>query len=95
MKYSIVIPTYNNCEKYLKPCIDSIIKYTDMTDVELVVSANGCTDNTFEYLRYLKTAIPHLVVAWDADPLGYSKATNIGAVHCRQNYLTQQRHRFT
>ena len=82
MKYSIVIPTYNNCEKYLKPCIDSIIKYTDMTDVELVVSANGCTDNTFEYLRYLKTAIPHLVVAWDADPLGYSKATNIGIKLC-------------
>ena len=82
MKYSIVIPTYNNCEKYLKPCIDSIIKYTDMTDVELVVSANGCTDNTFEYLRYLKTAIPHLVIAWDADPLGYSKATNIGINFC-------------
>lgn len=82
MKYSIVIPTYNNCEKYLKPCIDSIIKYTDMTDVELVVSANGCTDNTFEYLRYLKTAIPHLVIAWDADPLGYSKATNIGINLC-------------
>ena len=82
MKYSIVIPTYNNCEKYLKPCIDSIIKYTDMIDVELVVSANGCTDNTFEYLRYLKTAIPHLVIAWDADPLGYSKATNIGINLC-------------
>ena len=82
MKYSIVIPTYNNCEKYLKPCIDSIIKYTDMTDVELVVSANGCTDNTFEYLRYLKTAIPHLIIAWDADPLGYSKATNIGIKLC-------------
>lgn len=82
MRCSIVIPTYNNCEKYLKPCIDSIIKYTDMTDVELVVSANGCTDNTFEYLRYLKTAIPHLVIAWDADPLGYSKATNIGINLC-------------
>jgi hypothetical protein len=53
-----------------------------MTDVELVVSANGCTDNTFEYLRYLKTAIPHLVIAWDADPLGYSKATNIGINLC-------------
>ena len=54
-KYSVVIPTYNNCEKYLKPCIDSIIKYTEMTDVELVISANGCTDNTRAYLDYLKT----------------------------------------
>lgn len=78
MKYSIVIPTYNHCEKYLKPCIDSIIKYTDIQDVELIVSANGCTDNTRAYLNYLKTAIPNLVVAWSEAPLGYAGATNAG-----------------
>ena len=77
-KYSVVIPTYNNCEKYLKPCIDSIIKYTEMTDIELVISANGCTDNTWEYLIYLKTAIPNLVTLWDVNPSGYAKATNEG-----------------
>lgn len=78
MKYSIVIPTYNHCEKYLKPCIDSIIKYTDMTQVELIVSANGCTDNTRYYLDYLATAIPNLIVTWSAKPLGYAGATNAG-----------------
>ena len=78
MRYSIVIPTYNHCEKYLKPCIDSIIKYTDMTDVELVISANGCTDNTQAYLNYLHSAIPHLRVVWSDKALGYSKATNEG-----------------
>ena len=78
MKYSVVIPTYNHCEKYLKPCIDSIIKYTDMTNVELVVSANGCVDNTREYLAYLGTLIPNLIVVWNDAPLGYSKATNEG-----------------
>ena len=77
-KYSIVIPTYNNCEKYLKPCIDSIIKYTEMTDIELVISANGCTDNTAQYLAYLQTAVPHLVIAWNEKPLGFAKATNRG-----------------
>ena len=35
MKYSIVIPTYNNCDKYFKYCIESIIKYTDLEDVEI------------------------------------------------------------
>ena len=78
MRYSIVIPTYNNCEKYLKPCIDSIIKYTDMTDVDLVISANGCTDNTQAYINYLHSAIPHLRVVWSDKALGYSKATNEG-----------------
>lgn len=42
-KYSVVIPTYNNCDKYLKPCIDFIVKYTEMIDIELVISANGGT----------------------------------------------------
>lgn len=78
MKYSIVIPTYNHCEKYLKPCVDSIIKYTTMSDVQLVVSANGCTDNTAAYLGYLGTAIPNLRVVWDDRPLGYARATNLG-----------------
>ena len=77
-KYSVVIPTYNNCEKYLKPCIDSIIKYTEMTDIELVISANGCTDNTEAYLNYLHTAIPNLIMVWDDKPLGFAKAINEG-----------------
>jgi len=78
MKYSIVIPTYNNCEKYLKPCIDSIIKYTEMTDIELVISANGCTDNTEQYLYYLYSAIPNLVVVWNKQAIGFARATNEG-----------------
>lgn len=78
MKYSIVIPTYNNCEKYLKPCVDSVIKYSNMDDVELVISANGCTDNTQAYLDYLQTAVPNVKVVWSDKPLGYSRANNVG-----------------
>ena len=77
-KYSVVIPTYNNCEKYLKPCIDSIIKYTEMTSIELVISANGCTDNTRAYLYYLQTAIPNIKVVWNYAALGFAKAVNEG-----------------
>ena len=77
-KYSIVIPTYNNCEKYLKPCIESIIKYTKMTDIELVISANGCTDNTIYYLNYLTTVIPNLRILWSDEPSGFAKAVNEG-----------------
>jgi len=77
MKYSIVIPTYNNCEKYLKPCIDSIIQHTNVEDVELIISANGCTDNTSAYLHYLITAIPNIKVIWNDKALGYSGANNV------------------
>jgi GT2 family glycosyltransferase len=49
-----------------------------MTNVELVISANGCTDNTRDYLRYLKTAIPNMKFRWDDNALGFAKATNEG-----------------
>jgi glycosyltransferase involved in cell wall biosynthesis len=78
MKYSVVIPTYNHCEKYLKPCVDSIIKHSNMDDVELIISANGCVDNTDFYLQYLQTAIPNCVVVWEQFASGYAKATNAG-----------------
>lgn len=78
MKYSIVIPTYNHCDRYLKPCIDSIIQYTDMSQVELIISANGCQDNTNLYLAYLQSAVPNAKVVWHDKPLGYAKATNAG-----------------
>ena len=84
MKYTIVIPTYNNCEKYLKPCIESVLKHSRMTDVELVISANGCTDETQWYLQGLRHKFDslgfgeHLKIIWHDRPLGYAKATNEG-----------------
>ena len=84
MKYSIVIPTYNHCDDLLKPCIESIIQYSIMPEVELIISANGCTDNTRNYLDKLKIQFNdlgfnnHLKIVWNEAPLGYAKATNEG-----------------
>ncbi len=84
MNYSIVIPTYNNCDKYLKPCIESIFKWTDMSNVQLVISANGCTDETQWYLQSLRHKFDsigfaeNLKIVWNDLPLGYAKATNEG-----------------
>lgn len=78
MKYSVVIPTYNHCDDFLKPCIDSIIEYTDLADIELIVSANGCVDNTKQYLESLRSIVPNLKVVWSDAALGYPKATNLG-----------------
>lgn len=84
MKYSIVIPTYNNCTQYLKPCVESIFKWTDMAECELIISANGCVDETYWYLESLKNQFAaigfsnHLKIVWNDKPLGYAKATNEG-----------------
>ena len=84
IKYSIVIGTYNLCDEALIPCLNSIFKYTDMPSVEIIISANGCTDNTKEYLSSLQEKFNsigfsnHLKIVWNDDPIGYSKANNEG-----------------
>ena len=81
---SIVIPTYNHCDDLLKPCIESILKHTDFRDVELIVSMNGCTDNTVDYVKYVASAFrqmgleSHFIVKISPEPLGYAGACNAG-----------------
>jgi len=72
-KVSIVIPTYNHCDDLLSPCLESVLKYTDLQDVEIIIVANGCTDNTQDYL-----ASKPVKLIWFDKPLGYTKATNEG-----------------
>lgn len=86
MRISIVIPTFNHLEDCLKPCIESILKYTDMTDVELVISCNGCTDGTLDYLLSLPTWA-HVNYVWSDEPLGYPKAVNAGIREAKGEYI--------
>lgn len=93
MKYSIIIPTYNHCDDLLIPCVESIFKYTNMNNVELVISANGCTDNTKNYLEHLEHKFNDLGFSsnfkyvWNDAPLGYPKATNEGLKVCTGEYI--------
>jgi GT2 family glycosyltransferase len=89
MKVSIIIPTYNHCDDFLKPCIESVIKYTDMTDKELIVVANGCTDNTKEYLISLSEdeRIPHYSWTWFDEATGAPKALNEGIMAAQGEYV--------
>jgi SAM-dependent methyltransferase len=58
-----------------------------MSEVELIVSANGCTDNTGSYLNDLAARFKsigfekHLKVIWHDKPLGYSGANNVAIPH--------------
>ena len=83
-KFSIVIPTYNHCDDLLQPCIESLIKYTDLTEVEIVVVANGCTDNTREYVNSLGS-LARLV--WFDAALGYTRAANEGIRASQGDYI--------
>lgn len=84
MKYSIVIPTYNHCEDLLKPCIESIKQYSDLSTLEVIVVANGCVDNTKEYVESLGDWAK---LIWSDEPLGYTKATNLGIKQALGEYI--------
>jgi FkbM family methyltransferase len=93
MKYTIIIPTYNHCDDLLKPCVDSIFKYTNIYDIELIISANGCKDNTFQYLETLKKKYKtlnldnNLKIVWNEKPLGYSKACNVAITEASTDFI--------
>lgn len=82
-KYSIVIPTYNHCDDLLKPCIESIQRYSDMSTIQLIVVANGCTDNTKEYLTSLGDQVD---TVWFDEAIGYTRATNAGIKLAKGEY---------
>jgi len=76
IKYSVIIPTYNNLEN-LKECLKSIEKNTDFSseDTEIIVVANGCTDTTHDHVRsYGK----EFRLYWFREPVGFPKAVNMG-----------------
>jgi GT2 family glycosyltransferase len=78
MKVSIIIPTYNHLEDCLKPCVQSIADNTDMSDVQVIVVANGCTDGTESWCDNQTVLGDKLRVLSFDEPLGYPRAVNEG-----------------
>ena len=83
VKTSIIIPTYNHLD-YLKDCVESIVKYTDLSDVEVIVVVNGCTDETREWVKRLGEPFK---VYWIKEPVGYIKAVNVGIKQSMGEYI--------
>jgi len=87
-KVSIVIPTYKHLNDAMKPCLEAIIKYTDLSDKEVIVVCNGCGDDgTREYLEDLKNTQPSIRYLWYDEGLGYTKATNRGIEAAKGEYV--------
>ena len=81
---SIVITTMNHLEDLLKPCVRSIVEHTNLEDKEVIISANGCTDGTREYVESLGE--PFRLV-WSDEPLGFSGANNAGIIAAKGDYI--------
>jgi len=83
-KYSIIIGTLNHLDDLLKPCLESIRQYTDLSTCEVIVVSNGCTDGTDDYVRSLGE--PFRLLTYP-EPLGYAKANNLGIAEAKGQYI--------
>jgi GT2 family glycosyltransferase len=74
MKASIIIPAYKPYT-LLKSCIDSIIKNTDLDDIEVIVICNGSDRESADLVLNYGS---NFRLVWFNEPLGFVKAVNKG-----------------
>lgn len=76
LKYSIIIQTCNHLEDFLRPCLDSLLQSTNLETAEIIIVANGCTDETKDFLKLLE--IQNLKILWHNLPIADFQAFNCG-----------------
>lgn len=82
---SIIVPVYN-VEKYIRECIDSIIKQT-YHNIELILIDDGSTDNSAKICDEYATKDKRIKVI-HKENRGVSSARNIGLDNANGQYIT-------
>jgi GT2 family glycosyltransferase len=83
MKLSIVIICWNDL-KVIKDCLASIYRETSATAYEVIVSDNGSTDGSVEYIS---EHFPNVRVVENGANLGFARGNNAGIAAARGEYV--------
>jgi GT2 family glycosyltransferase len=83
MKLSIVIICWNDL-KVIRNCLDSIFSDTHHLDYEVIVSDNGSTDGSTEFIR---SHFPAVRVVENNANLGFAKGNNAGIKVAEGDYV--------
>lgn len=83
MKLSIVILCWND-RKVIAGCLESIFANTHSTDFEVIVSDNGSTDDSVDFIR---AAYPQVRIIENGRNLRFAKANNVGIRASRGEYV--------
>lgn len=75
VKYSFIVPVYNT-EKYLKKCLDSLVKQT-YKDFEIIIVNDGSTDDSYKIIDNYKNKYNFIKVITQKNK-GLSEARNSG-----------------
>jgi GT2 family glycosyltransferase len=83
MKLSIVILCWNDL-KVIANCLRSIYASTHSTEFEVIVSDNGSTDGSIEFIR---ESFPRVQVIENGTNLRFAKANNVGIRASKGEYI--------
>jgi GT2 family glycosyltransferase/glycosyltransferase involved in cell wall biosynthesis len=83
---SVVIVTHNS-ERYITPCIDSILRNASYPNYEIVAVDNGSADSTPATLRRYASINAHMRCEFLPQNQGFAAANNVGAKLARGEYL--------
>lgn len=83
---SIIIPVYN-AEKYLKDCLDSILKQT-YKNIEIICINDCSKDNSLDILNEYGSCYPFIKIINNISNLGPGASRNIGIKCAQGKYLT-------
>jgi len=84
-KISVIVPVYN-VEKYLRQCLDSIVKQT-FTDFECICVNDGSTDNSLSILEEYSKKDNRFKVVYQENK-GLCSARNTGLKYITSQYIT-------
>lgn len=82
---SIVVPVYN-MEKYLKKCLNSLVKQT-YKNIEIICVNDGSTDKSQKILEKYQIKYPKLIKVINKKNGGLSDARNVGIKKSKGKYI--------
>ena len=82
---SVIVPIYNT-EKYLRRCLDSILKQT-YHNMEIILVDDGSTDNSLQVCN-LYASIDERIQVIHKENGGQSSARNVGLNVCKGEYIS-------
>ena len=83
---SVIVITYNNLE-FTHDCLDSIEKYSDYDNMEVVVVDNGSSDGSAGFLKEWCEAEPNRKLILNDTNRGFAAANNQGLAAANGEYL--------
>ena len=80
---SIIVVSYNTKE-LLKNCLDSVKKYSNRLNLQILVSDNGSTDGS---VKLVKNNYKKVILIENKDNLGFAKGNNAAKKLAKSNYI--------